>query len=394
MKNIAYNYVFYAILVAILLIYTYATVTTFDPAFNQNADHYIGDEVWYPTAAYNILKLIFHVTPPMYFPYPNEANIQTYINPEHPPLGKYFMAVFILVMGYSPLSWRIPSWMMGDLIIVTAFLLTRRIMGKGIVGNVAAVVSSAIIALDPMLWLMHGIALLDIYVSFFGFLSLYLLLTKRIFWASVALGLAFASKEPAFFLVLPFLFYLGELTKSVKVRALYSIGIPIFVYALASTPIILYFGGVDGWIHNSVLFMLGWDAKNGHISLTATSQISTPWDWFLNVHPFYMGYNFYANVNPAIMLLWLATTPIAFLFRDARLITMTMWAWTEWLGFLTVYALGNHTLFSFYVTDFAPVVDTYVVVSLFFLVENLKSLNRMFVKVGRNDTKGGDNGSG
>ncbi|MEM3209721.1 MAG: glycosyltransferase, partial [Saccharolobus sp.] len=57
-----------------------------------------------------------------------------------------------------------------------------------------------------------------------------------------------------------------------------------------------------------------------------------------------------------------------------KLITVTMWAWTEWIGFVIVYILGNHTLFSFYVTDFMPVVDTYVVVSLFRLIQKINIL--------------------
>ncbi len=132
------------ILVVALAIYTYYTVITFGPV-----QGYIGDEVWYPTAAYNILKLIFHVTPPMYFPYSNEQNIQTYINPEHPPLGKYFMDIFILLLGYKPLAWRIPSWIMGDLTVIVAYLLTRKLVGSDLWGNVAGLVSAALIMLSP-----------------------------------------------------------------------------------------------------------------------------------------------------------------------------------------------------------------------------------------------------
>ncbi|AWR94294.1 glycosyltransferase family 39 protein [Acidianus brierleyi] len=389
-----YNSIFYLALVIILIIYTYETILTFDPTFNPQADHYIGDEVWYPTAAYNILKYIFHITPKMYFPYSHESGIQYYINPEHPPLGKYFMDIFILILGYSPLAWRIPSWIMGDLIIVIGFLLSRKIIGDNIIGNLAGILTAIVIALDPTLWLLHGIALLDIYVGFFSILSLYLLISKRIVLASIALGLAMASKEPAFFLVLPFLYYLGEITNRIKIRALYSIGVPILVYALASIPIMLYFNGIMGWLHGSFLYMLGWDAENGHIALSATSQISEPWDWFLDIHPFYMGYNFYANVNPAIMFLWLFTTPIAFLFKDSRLITVTMWAWTEWLGFVLVYILGNHTLFSFYVADFGAVIDAYIVTSLFFLVQNMKNLKyKLSMKSETNDTKSSNNSS-
>ncbi|QIW25131.1 glycosyltransferase [Sulfolobus sp. S-194] len=349
------------ILVIALAIYTYYTVITFGPV-----QGYIGDEVWYPTAAYNILKLIFHVTPPMYFPYSNEQNIQTYINPEHPPLGKYFMDIFILLLGYKPLAWRIPSWIMGDLTVIVAYLLTRKLVGSDLWGNVAGLVSAALIMLSPNIWVIHGIAILDVYVGFFSLLAVYLLLSdNRLLWASIALGLAFASKESAFPLLLPFLFYVGELRKNPIQRAIYGIGIPAATYATLSVPIMVYFGGLDGWFHNSFLYMLGWDSTNGHIALSAVTQISAPWDWFLDVHPFYLGYNFYASTNPILMWLWVGTTPLAFILKDTKLVTLTMSAWIMWLAFVAIYFLGNHTLFSFYVTDFAPLVNTYISASIF-----------------------------
>ncbi|BDC00144.1 glycosyltransferase family 39 protein [Saccharolobus caldissimus] len=370
-KDKLINYFFYIGLVALIIVYTYETVVTFAPI-----NGYIGDEVWYPSSAYNILKLVFHVTPPPMtkIGYPNEQNIQSYINPEHPPLAKYIMALFIYLMGYYPVAWRLPSWILGDLMLVVAFFLGRKLIGNNTIGNLAGLLSSLLIALDPNVWALHGIALLDIYVSFFSLLSLYFLVRDNLLWASISLALAMASKEPAYVLIFPFLYYLGEVTNSVKKRAIYGLGIPIFVYLLISVPLIIYYGSITTWLDSTVIHRAVWDITNGHITLTATSQISTPWDWFLNIHPFYLGYGLYASTNPYVLILWIITTPIAFIFRDYKLITVTMWAWTEWIGFVIVYFLGNHTLFSFYVTDFMPVVDIYVVVALFKLAQRINIL--------------------
>ena len=354
-----------------LILYTIATFVTF-----SLVQGYIGDEVWYPTAAYNILVLIFHVRPPMYVGYPNEQGIQYYINPEHPPLGKYFMDIFILLLGYQPIAWRIPSWIMGDLAVIVAFLLARKLVGSGLWGNLAGLFASALIMLSPNIWTLHGIAMLDIYVGFFSLLAVYLLLSDhRLVWASIALGLAFASKESAFALLIPFLYYVGEIKKSPLQRAVYGLGIPVATYAVLSIPIMVYFGGLTNWINNSFLYSLTWDATNGHITLSAVTQISAPWEWFFDTHPFYLGYDFYASTSPILLWLWAATTPIAFMLRDKKLITLTMSAWIMWLGFVAVYFLGNHTLFSFYVTDFAPLSNTYIVVSLF---KSLKIVTNYF----------------
>ncbi|WP_338599318.1 glycosyltransferase family 39 protein [Sulfolobus tengchongensis] len=365
------NFFFYIALAVLVILYTYETVITFAPINN-----YIGDEVWYPTAAYNMLRLVFHVTPPPMtsIGYPNEQNIQTYINPEHPPLAKYIMAVFIYFMGYYPIAWRLPSWILGDLMLMVAFFLGKKLVNNGILGNLAGILSALLIALDPNVWVLHGVALLDIYMSFFSILSLYFLLRDKPLWAGVALALAMLSKESAYVLIFPFLYYLGEITSSVKSRAVYGLGIPLLTYTVFSTPLIAYYGSISGWLSSTVIHRALWDVTNGHIALTATSQISTPWDWFLNIHPFYLGYNLYATTNPFVLILWIITTPLAFIFRDSKLITTTMWAWTIWIGFVIVYILGNHTLFSFYVTDFMPAVDVYVVTSLFKLAQKINVL--------------------
>jgi len=357
----------YSALAIIVAVYTYFTVTTY--AF---VNAYIGDEVWYPTAAYNILKIIFHITPPMYFPYSNEAGIQNYVNTCHPPLAKYFMASTILILGYQPAAWRIWSWVLGDLMLIVAFFLGKYLLGDhGYRAYLGGIVSTLLVALDPNIWLLHGVAMLEIYVSFFGILSLYFLLKKKLLWGAIALGLAMASKEPAYLLILPFLYYLGDLKKSPIDRTIYGLGIPIVTFGAVSLPIIDYYGGFLSWLKGTFLDRASWDITNGHISLADVSQISTPWGWFMNIHPFWMGFHFYATTNPFIMLLWPILTIIVILLKEKNLIFTSMWAWTEWLGFLMVYFLGNHTLFSFYVTDFSPVVDVFVAVSMIYLVDKL-----------------------
>ncbi len=367
-------FIFIIVLVLLIGIYTYETIITFGPI-----NGYIGDEVWYASSAYNILKLIFHINIPMQFPYPNEQNIQTYINPEHPPLAKYIIGIFILFLGYKPSVWRIPSWIIGDLTIIVAFLFGKK-MFKGIEGYVAGLLASILVILDPNFWVLHGIALLDVYVGFFSLLSLYFLLTDRPLYAAIALGLAMASKESAYPLFLPFLYYIGEIRKSPITRLYYSIIIPALTYIALSIPLIIYYGGIFAWLHNTILHTASWDITNGHISLTATSQISTPWDWLLDINPFYLGYNLYARVNIALMWLWILLTPFAFYLKNTRYITMSMWAWTMWLAFVLVYFLGNHTLFSFYVTDFSPVVDVYDAIAI---VELSNFVEPFIVKIGK-----------
>ncbi|MEM0174195.1 MAG: glycosyltransferase family 39 protein [Sulfolobaceae archaeon] len=362
------RYIVIILLIILVSLYTWFTINTF------NINNYIGDEVWYPTSALNILKYIFHVSVPMSIDYPSNAGIQTYINPEHPPLAKYIMALSILFLGYNPIAWRVPSWILGSLTLVMAFLFGLKFFKDPKVRYISGLLCAFIVALDPNFWVMHGIAMLDGYAGFFSLLSLYLLLSERKTIASIALSLAFLVKESLYMLIFPYLYYLGEIERRLRFRVIYGILIPLAIYLLLSIPIIIYFGGFMNWLQNSILHSLNWAITSGHISPGATSQISEPWDWFFNINPFYLGYNFYATTNPLVLLSWIFLTPFSFILKDPKLITTSTYALSIWLGFVLVYFLGNNTLFSFYVSDFSTVADVYVVVSAIALSERLPKL--------------------
>jgi predicted membrane-bound dolichyl-phosphate-mannose-protein mannosyltransferase len=361
--------VFIILLLLLVSLYTWYTISLF-----SKINDYISDEVWYPPSALNILRIIFHTTPYMYIGYPQNQGIQNYLNPEHPPLAKYLMAIFILFLGYQPIAWRIPGWILGSLGLIIAFLITLMFFKDPKVKYIAGLLSALMVALDPNFWVMHGIAMLDAYAGFFGLLSLYLLLSERKTLSGIGLGLAAATKESMSFLIFPFLYYLGEFVKKIHSRVIYGIVIPIITYGIISIPFILYYGGVTQWLQNTVLHSLSWAISSGHISPGATSQISAPWQWFLNINPFFLGYDLYAKTNPLVMLAWIILTPIAFILKDQKMITTTMYAWSIWLGFIIVYFLGNNTLFSFYVSDFSPIVDVYVVVSAIKTAEYIQNL--------------------
>jgi len=49
------------------------------------------------------------------------------VNPEHPPLAKYLIALSIRALGDRPISWRFPSALAGALVALCAFGLTLRL---------------------------------------------------------------------------------------------------------------------------------------------------------------------------------------------------------------------------------------------------------------------------
>jgi len=87
--------------------------------------------------------------------------------------------------------------------------------------------------------------------------------------------------------------------------------------------------------------------------------------------PFLLGNGLYANTDPVVLILAVALTVTVMMLRDEILTLFSMFAWTVWLGLVLVYFLGNHTLFSFYVTDFSPVLDVFVVPASFKVVNEV-----------------------
>ncbi len=52
------------------------------------------------------------------------------VNPQHPPLAKYFIALSIKVFGDYPFGWRFPSAVAGALLALSIFGLTFRLTGN------------------------------------------------------------------------------------------------------------------------------------------------------------------------------------------------------------------------------------------------------------------------
>ena len=363
------KYPFYIILGILLLIYTYQTVSVF-----YHINSYISDEVWYAPASYNIMTKIFHLNINQTVPFPSGKELVDYFNLEHPPLAKYIIGIFIYFLGYDYWVWRIPSWILGDLIIILSFLITRKIVGNNIFGNVAGIIASVLIISDPNMWIMHGIAMLDIYVSFFSLLSLYYLIKDDIQKSSISFGLAFSSKFSGAFLIFPFLYYVRKFDMSIIKRFFYVIILPLLIYLSLNIPLIIYFG-FSNWFNKGFLDALEWGITSGHV-VNATNQISLPWQWLLNIHPFYLGAysgndlylnNFYASVNNYFMILWLILTPLVFILKDKKVTVSYLYPLSIYLGFFLIYMLGNDTLFTFYVIDFMPMVYVYIISSLFLL---------------------------
>jgi len=90
----------------------------------------------------------------------------------HPPISKLLQAASINVLGNQPLAWRLPSALAGvgvvGLIIIVTFSITR----SGFISLGAGLLAT----FEPLLLVQSRIASADIFVTFFGLLTIWLYL--------------------------------------------------------------------------------------------------------------------------------------------------------------------------------------------------------------------------
>jgi len=289
------------------------------------------------------------------YPYPDEERIHEYYNFEHPPLGKYVIGLSMLALGDRPLSWRLPSIAAAAAIVVFAGLAGFRTLGfvGGAVAGLAA-------ALDPLTTNMGAVAMLDIQVAALVALSLLALSYGR-YAASVAfIALAGAVKLPGlFFLPALYIAMRARGVRASKAAALVAL-LPAAALAASYAPLLAKLGARE--VVEGTLRGLAWHLT----SRPPGPPTSTPLEWFFGLSSFYLSYEppMAARGSPLIyvpsLVFGLALLPAAlsrdFFGRQRKLELDLSLALASFLAcFCAIYALGNRTFYSFYLTDAAPV---------------------------------------
>jgi len=404
--DLVYAVAFIAVLaVYVYLAYSVASLPGTDGL--PNGPGYISDEVWYVTSARNLLHDVFK-TPasspyftttkecaanttatvvkayrelsnvvtvegvvPCYlrrgFPYPDKGGILEYYNFEHPPLTKYIIAAAQTVRD-EPIYWRIPSIVLGAGTLLLVFLTARKLAG-----NLWALVATAAMLFDGTFRAMSGIAMPDIYLGFFTALLVYSYVVLRSGLAtSIALGLAASVKYSGAFPIfgLTYLYARKPLWKFLLLLTVAG-----FIFVLIYSPIIAKMG-LSEWmktLFNSFMW---------HTTSRPEGPIaSTPLDWL------FMRNSFVLHVNPHVYasgtLVYLLALIYALYKRDE---VSTLYIST-YGGYWIVYALGNHTLYSFYTAHFSPIAHILLAQLLASAVKARKEgVKRWLEKIQRLDT--------
>ncbi|MEM4832529.1 MAG: hypothetical protein QXP08_03160 [Sulfolobales archaeon] len=330
--------------------------------------------------------------------YPNAGNILNYMNLEHPPLGKYLVALAMVACGDRPPCWRLPSIISGAGILVVQYILLRAILG-GFWGGVLSLVVPVVTILDRTFRSMTLVAMLDAPLALFTFLAFFFSTRGKVFKSSAFLSLAFTTKFSGAFPV-PALYSDYSRKKPPALAILLLVYVPLAVFIVLSVPLIAFRGGFLQWWSEAVEGAVRW-----HI-VTKTEPgkgppIASPWDWLLGVNSFILHYKYETGVgfiadlvasgNP---VLYVATAILSIyviphvkkLPDEGRLWAYT---WITWLMYVFLWFIGNKSQYSFYMIQITPLLYATLGTLAYYLsdVNNVVNLSRAWLEVFKNLVK-------
>ncbi len=346
--------------------------------YKQDGDYLPAVCVDIPPSNLSYLKSVPHeIKYAVGYCYPNAKDILDYTNPEHPPLVKYFIGVAMLTLGDNPEFWRVPSIIAGSLVLAFIYLAFIRIYSPtlgGLLGFVAALLT----AIDITFRSLSMVAMLDIFVALFTYLTYYFVLKNKLFASSLMLSLGFISKFSGLFPGLPALI---EWIRRKEIPAkvlLYLIYVPVIVLLVAAMPFIIK-DGFWGWWSASVAGAIHW-----HLSVKTTGgpPQALPWDWLLGRNPFVLYYTYSSAAGKWVPDLIASGNPVLYLLTIALSIyviphisklpdkgTTYDFAIGTYFMYYVIYFLGSKTQYSFYSVQVVPLFYTLLIIEVYYLLE-------------------------
>lgn len=323
-------------------------------------EEYVTDEIYYVDTARRILENVTGIRLENSWPYSGDTR-PDYLNLEHPPLGKYIIALSMLVCGDKPACWRLPGNIEAGLMPIILYLGfswgARRAPRRTALTRLAAgLASAAALAADVSVRYEGSVALLDIHQAFFTALAIASLAAGSLEGFIIAASLAGAVKYSGYFVLPVAWLYIYLRVRDWGLRITYtliSILVPILFLLALSFPLMEYIGPIE-WFKQGVIGAIGWHTT----SRPPGPPTSTPLGWIFNVNPFYFSYQVIVGGETTTLLhigslLGGAAALVYYISRNKVAIGSS--SYYSILGFyVLLYIIGNKTLYSFYVVQLAP----------------------------------------
>ncbi|MEM1750135.1 MAG: glycosyltransferase family 39 protein [Desulfurococcaceae archaeon] len=321
---------------------------------------------------------------------PDNDGINDYLNTEHPPLGKYLIALSIILLGDYPFHWRVPSIVSGVLMILLLYYLTLNISGSPWIALLAA----SLTAIDPLFKALGSIALLDIFVATTSVAAAIAIVKRKYVVASILIGISASFKFNGLFTLIPMMIiHLRNLVRArmdIDLETIYkyiewlfkNVAIIVVVFLIASTPFIAGYG-LGGWLRDTINSLKWHTSEKCPPGRAGCPTSSFPIDWFIGVNAFTL------YVNPTIVamgnyILWTASLWLSILFIPAaktfkKVGYSLLFLLGILLGYIALWIMGGRTQYSFYAIHLLPF--TYLALALMLeVIVDRNSLKEVFNK--------------
>jgi dolichyl-phosphate-mannose--protein O-mannosyl transferase len=244
---------------------------------------FVFDEVYYVDGARDFLKFGVEVA----------GNKPEFI--VHPPVGKWLIASGIQIFGDHEFGWRFATAIFGTLLI----LLFARLVHVLFYSPLLTSLGAFLMACDGLMLVHSRTALLDLFLTFFVLLAVYLWHQQRHWLAAIALGLAMGTKWSAIYFLIAIIFVsLYRIFSEHPSKALIRPTIKkFFQYGLL--PILVYITTWSGWFISNRGWDRDWSSNpliawihyhsemlSFHTGLTQKhSYQANPWSWMVMGRP-------------------------------------------------------------------------------------------------------------
>lgn len=345
---------------------------------------FVFDEVYYVDGARDFLKYGVEI----------EGKGPEFI--VHPPVGKWLIASGIKIFGDNEFGWRFATAIVGTFLI----LLFARLVHVLFYSPLLTAIGAGLMAMDGLVLVHSRTALLDLFLTFFVLLAVFLWHRQRHWYAAVAIGLGIGTKWSAlYFLVAIACISLYRVFTSYSGRELIRPTI-IRVAQYGLLPIAVYISTWSGWFISN----RGWDRQwssnifaslwhyhaemlSFHTGLTEKhSYQANPWSWMVMGRPtsfFYDSPQGCSTKNCAQEVLalgtpilwWAGTVAVAVVFgfwirsifkkRPESLLNIVVLGISA--GYLPWFFFQQRTVFTFYAIIFEP----FVVLAILYCIKLL-----------------------
>ena len=221
--------------------------------------------------------------------------------PEHPALGKLFIAGGISVFGDNPWGWRVPSAIFAAASVLIFYLICRQLTGKS-----TAILASILFTFESLTFLYSSLAILDIFSLTFMLLAFLFYLKGRYVFSGATLALSGLCKMTGLLGVFVILAHWIITRRSESPRTIAYFLVSAVIAFMLLMPL-FDFAATREWlspldrIGDMLVFHQGLTYEN----INGAENASFPWEWIFG-SPGYRSTN-YPNlmviINPALWIL-------------------------------------------------------------------------------------------